>query len=53
MEELEKKYDKQFALVFEAIRQFMTPPEMPSKRYIGFGAEEPKGSYFTRKGRGY
>jgi phage regulator Rha-like protein len=27
MEEMEKKYDKQFKVVFEAIRALMTPPE--------------------------
>jgi hypothetical protein len=35
--ELEKKYDGQFKIVFDAIRELMTPPEMP-KRPIGFGA---------------
>ncbi len=51
LEELEKKYDKQFALVFEAIRQLMTPPEPPPKRRIGFGVEEPKGVYKTRRNK--
>ena len=32
---LEKKYDEQFAVVFEAIKQLITPPEPPRKR-IGF-----------------
>jgi ORF6N domain len=32
---LEKKYDAQFKIVFEAIRQLMTPPE-PKRREIGF-----------------
>lgn len=32
---LEKKYDVQFKIVFDAIREFMTPPEK-SKRQIGF-----------------
>ena len=32
---LEKKYDAQFRVVFEAIRQLMTPPDKP-KRKIGF-----------------
>jgi predicted restriction endonuclease len=35
LDELEKKYDKQFKLVFDAIRELMTPPE-PKKRPIGF-----------------
>lgn len=34
---LEKKYDAQFKVVFDAIRQLMTPPE-PKKRQIGFKA---------------
>jgi len=32
---LEKKYDAQFKVVFDAIRQLMTPPE-PKRRPIGF-----------------
>ena len=35
--ELEAKYDGQFKIVFDAIRELMTPPETP-KRTIGFGA---------------
>jgi hypothetical protein len=35
LDELEKKYDKQFKLVFDAIRELMAPPE-PKKRPIGF-----------------
>jgi hypothetical protein len=35
LDELEKKYDKQFKLVFDAIRELMTPPE-PKRRPIGF-----------------
>lgn len=37
--ELERKYDKQFQVVFEAIRQLMTPPD-PPRRPIGIQAEE-------------
>ena len=32
---LEKKYDSQFAVVFEAVRKLMTPPT-PKRRRIGF-----------------
>lgn len=35
LEEMEKKYDGQFRLVFDAIRQLMTPPAIP-KREMGF-----------------
>jgi ORF6N domain len=35
IEALEKKYDEKFAVVFEAIKQLITPPE-PSRRRIGF-----------------
>lgn len=38
LEALEKKYDAQFKVVFDAIRQLMTPPET-KKRKIGFGRE--------------
>ena len=34
-DELEKKYDAQFKIVFDAIRQLMSPPEK-KKRKIGF-----------------
>jgi hypothetical protein len=36
---LEKKYDAQFKVVFDAIRDLMTPPEKP-KRQIGFHVHE-------------
>jgi hypothetical protein len=35
---LEKKYDAQFKVVFDAIRELMKPPE-PPKRQIGFRQE--------------
>jgi hypothetical protein len=38
---MEKKYDKRFQVVFEAIRQLMTPPQ-PKRRSIGFHAKEPE-----------
>lgn len=41
LEDLEKKYDAQFKVVFDAIRQLMTPPEKP-KRKNGFGREGEK-----------
>ena len=37
LDELEKKTDSQFKLVFDAIRQLMAPPDLPKKRKIGFG----------------
>jgi hypothetical protein len=40
LDDLEKKYDSQFKLVFDAIRQLMAPPDQPKKRKIGFGREE-------------
>lgn len=48
LEELEKKYDEQFRVVFEAIKQLMIPLEQP-KRRIGFRVEEPKVKYRTAK----
>ena len=36
---LEKKYDEQFKVVFDAIRELMVPPEKP-KRQIGFHSYE-------------
>ena len=37
--ELEKKYDTQFKVVFDAIRELMKPPAMP-RRQIGFSREK-------------
>jgi hypothetical protein len=39
---LEKKYDAQFRVVFDAIRELMTPPEPKKKRSIGFAPWEEK-----------
>jgi hypothetical protein len=39
LDDLENKYDSQFKLVFDAIRQLMTPPDPPKKQKIGFGRE--------------
>ena len=36
LDELESRYDSQFKLVFDAIKQLMTPPDKP-KKAIGFG----------------
>lgn len=36
LDALERKYDKQFKVVFDAIRQLMHPPSEKSKREIGF-----------------
>jgi hypothetical protein len=45
--ELERKYDAQFKVVFDAIRQLMTPPQ-PGRRKIGFLVEERAASYRRR-----
>lgn len=37
--QLEKKYDTQFRVVFEAIRELMEPP-IPQKRRIGFVSDK-------------
>lgn len=40
LEALEEKYDAQFKVVFEAIRQLMAPPPLSPKRRIGFHARQ-------------
>ena len=50
LDALEKKYDAQFKVVFDAIRQLMTPSE-PKKRPIGFLVEEAKVPYITKTKR--
>jgi len=46
LDDLEKKYDTQFGVVFDAIRELMTPPE-EDKRKIGFLAKEGRTVYRT------
>ncbi|MEO8659437.1 MAG: hypothetical protein ABI693_13270 [Bryobacteraceae bacterium] len=36
--EMEQKYDEQFQIVFDTIRQLIEPPLDPPKRSIGFHA---------------
>ena len=50
LEELEKKYDSQFRVVFEAIRQLTTPPQPPPKR-IGFFVKEKRAQYSAGRER--
>ena len=40
IDNLEKKYDAQFKVVFDAIRQLMAPPPSKPRRRIGFRAQE-------------
>jgi hypothetical protein len=39
LDELEKKYDGQFKVVFDAIKQLMAPPADVKERKIGFGRD--------------
>jgi len=48
LDALEKKYDAQFKVVFDAIRQLMTPAE-PKKRRIGFIIRERAAKYGRSK----
>ena len=48
VEEMEKKYDEQFSVVFEAIRQLMSPPDK-KQRKIGFEVKERKAKYTKKK----
>jgi hypothetical protein len=47
IEQMERKYDEKFRVVFEAIRQLMAPPKT-SKRKIGFDLKE-KQTVYGRK----
>ncbi len=52
LEEMEKKYDQQFRVVFEAIRQLITAPDSVQdkpKREIGFKVGEPNVLYIPRR----
>lgn len=44
LEELEKKYDSQFGVVFDAIRRLMAPPEKKSRK-IGFTPNQSDASF--------
>jgi len=39
LDDMEKKYDRQFQVVFDAIRQLMTEPEDPPKPPMGYQSE--------------
>jgi hypothetical protein len=47
LNELEKKYDSQFKVVFEAIRQLMAKPE-PDRKQIGFHLKERHSPYMAK-----
>ncbi len=47
LNELERKYDSQFKVVFEAIRQLMASPEKQQKK-IGFQLREKRAAYGRR-----
>jgi len=40
IEEMERKYDKQFAIVFQAIKQLLEPPPEEKRRISGFKVEK-------------
>jgi len=48
---LEKKYDEQFKIVFDAIRELMTPQAKP-RRKIGFDIKERRATYGKRTIKG-
>src|SRR5262245_50027003 len=45
LDALESKYDRQFKVVFDAIRELMTAPAPPPKRRIGFVSEGSRAGY--------
>ena len=47
LEDMEKKYDEQFKVVFDAIRALMAPPEKPRKK-IAFEVKEGRAKYGKR-----
>ena len=53
LQDLEDKYDKQFAVVFDAIRQLMAPPPecVTPKTHIGFRTGEAETPYRRRSPR--
>lgn len=58
LEELERKYDNQFWVVFDALRELMNPashgyaatrPPEPPRKQIGFGVRERRANYRTKR----
>ena len=45
---MEKKYDKNFRIVFDALKNLMTEPE-PKKKQIGFQVKESRATYHMSK----
>jgi len=45
--QMERKYDAQFKVVFDAIRELMSPPRPPAgqRKKIGFQLKEPRAAY--------
>jgi phage regulator Rha-like protein len=50
LDNLEKKYDAQFKVVFDAIRQLMEPSK-PKRRKIGYIAKDKKGRYGSKSSK--
>jgi hypothetical protein len=50
LKELERKYDRKFAVVFEAIRELMAPPD-PARKQIGFHVKEGRVAYRVARRR--
>ena len=50
VEAMERKYDRQFKVVFDAIKQLIDIESKP-KRKIGFEVKEPKARYGIKKGK--
>lgn len=48
LDELEKKYDAKFRVVFDALRQLMAP-SAPKRREIGFRVREKQAAYQVKK----
>lgn len=48
LDELERKYDAQFKVVFDALRKLIAPPD-PPKRPIGFHVREKQSPYIVIK----
>ncbi len=53
IETMEKKYDENFKIVFEAIKQLIETEDKPKKKRIGYTVKEKQASYGREsKGRG-
>ncbi len=52
IEAMEKRYDENFRIVFEAIKQLIEVEEKPKKKRIGYTVKEKQATYRRKQRKG-